>query len=76
MHLDYFGWPCDNAYEWSYVIHDPSDIIDHDIESINNISDWKQTYFDAAYWHVWGSHLNNDVIIECTGNNPNAFSLK
>ena len=73
--LDYFGWPCDKGYDWSYVIADPTDI-DQGIENIENITDWQQTFFDQAYWYVFGSHLNNDVIIECTGNNSNALSLK
>ena len=34
--LDYFGWPCDKGYDWSYVIADPSDI-DQGIENIENI---------------------------------------
>ena len=73
--LDYFGWPCDKGYDWSYVIADPSDI-DQGIENIENITDWQQTFFDQAYWYVYGSHLNDDVIIECTGNNSNALTPK
>ena len=64
--LDYFAWPSDAKFEWTYIIADPRDL-DHGLQDASDLNDLEQVYYDNAYWTLKGFNLKDDVIIKSTG---------